>query len=461
MSERTVPSAGRSEPPLLVAGGTLVDPVARRTRRADLLVRDGVIAAIEAGISEQLPRRGASTIHRVDATGLLVMPGFVDIHVHLREPGFEYKETIATGTRAAVAGGVTSVACMANTRPVNDSPAVTRFILERAHAAALAKVFPVGAVSLGLAGEQLAPFAGMYDSGIVAVSDDGMPVMDAELMRRALECAKMFGMPVIDHAEDRALVAGGVMHEGAVSLRLGLRGIPAAAEDVMVARDIALAGLTGGHLHVAHISSAGSVRMVRMARAAGIRITAEVSPHHLWLTDEAVTDYRTNAKMAPPLRTEDDRQALLEGLADGTIDCIATDHAPHHKDEKDVEFDCAANGVIGLETLLPLVLRLVEHGVLDLPTAIAKISSEPAAILGLPLGTLEVGRAADLAIVDPQREWTVDPSQTFSKSKNTPFEGWKMRGRAVYTMVDGRTVHEERPAGTHAKAGEAEREARP
>lgn len=461
MSERTVPSAGRSEPPLLVAGGTLVDPVARRTRRADLLVRDGVIAAIEAGISEQLPRRGASTIHRIDATGLLVMPGFVDIHVHLREPGFEYKETIATGTRAAVAGGVTSVACMANTRPVNDSPAVTRFILERAHAAALAKVFPVGAVSLGLAGEQLAPFAGMYDSGIVAVSDDGMPVMDAELMRRALECAKMFGMPVIDHAEDRALVAGGVMHEGAVSLRLGLRGIPAAAEDVMVARDIALAGLTGGHLHVAHISSAGSVRMVRMARAAGIRITAEVSPHHLWLTDEAVTDYRTNAKMAPPLRTEDDRQALLEGLADGTIDCIATDHAPHHKDEKDVEFDCAANGVIGLETLLPLVLRLVEHGVLDLPTAIAKISSEPAAILGLPLGTLEVGRAADLAIVDPQREWTVDPSQTFSKSKNTPFEGWKMRGRAVYTMVDGRTVHEERPAGTHAKAGEAEREARP
>lgn len=461
MSERTVPSAGRSEPPLLVAGGTLVDPVARRTRRADLLVRDGVIAAIEAGISEQLPRRGASTIHRIDATGLLVMPGFVDIHVHLREPGFEYKETIATGTRAAVTGGVTSVACMANTRPVNDSPAVTRFILERAHAAALAKVFPVGAVSLGLAGEQLAPFAGMYDSGIVAVSDDGMPVMDAELMRRALECAKMFGMPVIDHAEDRALVAGGVMHEGAVSLRLGLRGIPAAAEDVMVARDIALAGLTGGHLHVAHISSAGSVRMVRMARAAGIRITAEVSPHHLWLTDEAVTDYRTNAKMAPPLRTEDDRQALLEGLADGTIDCIATDHAPHHKDEKDVEFDCAANGVIGLETLLPLVLRLVEHGVLDLPTAIAKISSEPAAILGLPLGTLEVGRAADLAIVDPQREWTVDPSQTFSKSKNTPFEGWKMRGRAVYTMVDGRTVHEERPAGTHAKAGEAEREARP
>jgi len=459
VSERTAPSAGRSEPPLLVAGGTLVDPVAKRTRRADLLVRDGVIAAIEAGISEQLPRRGASTIHRIDATGLLVMPGFVDIHVHLREPGFEYKETIATGTRSAVAGGVTSVACMANTRPVNDSPAVTRFILERAHAAALAKVFPIGAVSLGLAGEQLAPFAGMFDSGIVAVSDDGHPVMDAELMRRALECAKMFGMPVIDHAEDRALVAGGVMHEGAVSLRLGLRGIPAAAEDVMVARDIALAGLTGGHLHVAHISSAGSVRMVRMARAAGIRITTEVSPHHLWLTDEAVTAYRTNAKMAPPLRTEGDRQALLEGLADGTIDCIATDHAPHHKDEKDVEFDCAANGVVGLETMLPLVLRLVEDGVLDLPTAIAKISSEPAAVLGLPVGTLEVGRAADLAIVDPAREWKVDSAEMFSKSKNTPFEGWTMRGRSVLTMVDGRTVHDDR--APQPVRGAAEREVRP
>ncbi|MFM7143804.1 MAG: dihydroorotase [Alphaproteobacteria bacterium] len=459
MSDRAAPSAGRSEPPLLIAGGTLVDPVARRTRRADLLVRDGVIAAIEAGISEQLPRRGASTIQRVDASGLLVMPGFVDMHVHLREPGYEYKETIATGTRSAVAGGVTSVACMANTRPVNDSPAVTRFILERAHAAALAKVFPVGAVSVGLAGEQLAPFAGMYEAGIVAVSDDGHPVMDAELMRRALECAKMFGIPVIDHAEDRALVGGGVMHEGAVSLRLGLRGIPAAAEDVMVARDIALAGLTGGHLHVAHISSGGSVRMVRMARAAGIRITTEVSPHHLWLTDEAVSAYRTNAKMAPPLRTEDDRQALLEGLADGTIDCIATDHAPHHKDEKDVEFDCAANGVVGLETMLPLVLRLVGDGVLDLPTAIAKISSEPAAILGLPVGTLELGRAADLAIVDPDLEWTVDPAEMFSKSKNTPFEGWTMRGRTVFTMVDGRTVHDQRTSP--ARAREAAREAVP
>jgi dihydroorotase len=252
----------------------------------------------------------------------------------------------------------------------------------------------------------------------------------------------MFGMPVIDHAEDRALAAGGVMHEGAVSLRLGLRGVPSAAEDVMVARDISLAALAGGHLHVAHISSAGAVGMVRSARAAGVRITAEVSPHHLWLTDEAVVGYRTNAKMAPPLRTEADRAALREGLADGTIDCIATDHAPHHRDEKDVEFDCAANGVVGLETLLPLTLRLVEEKLLDLPTAVAKITSEPASILGLPVGTLDVGRAADLAVIDPALEWTVTPAELLTKSKNTPFDGWRMRGRAVLTMVDGRVVHD-------------------
>ncbi len=442
MSEGSRLSAGRSEPPLLIAGGTLIDPVARTQSKADVLVRDGVIAAIDAGISAQLPRRGTASIQRIDATGLLVTPGLVDMHVHLREPGYEYKETIATGARAAVSGGVTSLACMANTRPVNDSPAVTRFILERAHAAALAKVFPIGAVSIGLGGEQLAPFAGMYEAGIVAVSDDGHPVSDTELMRRALECAEMLGIPVIDHAEDRSLVAGGVMHEGAVSLRLGLRGIPAAAEDVMVARDVALAGLTGGHLHVAHISSAGAVGMVRMARRAGVRITAEVSPHHLWLTDEAVVSYNTNAKMAPPLRTEHDRQALREALADGTIDVVATDHAPHHRDEKDVEFDCAANGVVGLETLLPLTLRTVAEGLLDLPTAIAKITSEPAAILGLPVGTLEVGRAADLTLIDPELEWVVSAAELHSKSKNTPFEGWSMRGRAVLTMVDGRVVHD-------------------
>lgn len=435
---------------LLITGGRVIDPVQRTQRVADVLVKDGKIAAIDVDIAGQARTRGQGGVPTVDATGMVVAPGLVDMHVHLREPGFEYKETIATGTRAAVAGGVTSVACMANTRPVNDCPAVTRYILERAQAAGLARVFPIGAVSVQLAGEQLAEFAGMHEAGIVAVSDDGMPVMDAELMRRALECAKMFDIPVIDHAEDRTLAAGGVMHEGAVSVRLGLRGVPAAAEDVMVARDVALAGLAKGHLHIAHISSAGSVEMVRQARASGIHVTAEVSPHHLWLTDEAVVGYNTNAKMNPPLRTEEDRQALRAALADGTIDVVATDHAPHHKDEKDVEFDQAAHGVVGLETLLPLTLQLVHDGLLDLPTAIAKITSEPARILRLSAGRLEVGVPADLVVIDPDHEWVVSSETLLTKSKNTAFEGWKMRGRAIVTLVDGRIVHDLRPSGIAA-----------
>jgi dihydroorotase len=433
---------------LLITGGLVVDPVQRTQRVADILIRDGKIVAIDENIAAQAKIKGK--VPTIDATGLVVAPGLVDMHVHLREPGFEYKETIATGTRAAVAGGVTSVACMANTRPVNDCPSVTRYILERAKAAQLARVFPIGAVSVSLAGEQLAEFAGMHEAGIVAVSDDGMPVMDAELMRRALECATMFDIPVIDHAEDRTLAAGGVMHEGAVALRLGLRGVPAAAEDVMVARDVALAGLAKSHLHIAHISSAGALETVRQARASGIHVTAEVSPHHLWLTEDAVIGYNTNAKMNPPLRTEEDRQALRAALADGTIDVVATDHAPHHKDEKDVEFDQAAHGVVGLETLLPLTLRLVHDGLLDLPTAIAKITSEPARILRLPAGRLEVGVPADLVIIDPGHEWVVSSESLLSKSKNTAFDGWKMRGRALVTLVDGRIVHDLRPNGAAA-----------
>jgi len=433
---------------LLISGGTLVDPVARKLARADVLVRDGRIVAIDVDLAHQATagdaRPGAGGIERIDATGLLVTPGLVDMHVHLREPGYEYKETIATGVRAAVAGGVTSVACMANTRPVNDCPAVTRFILERAEAAALAKVFPIGAVSIGLAGEHLAEIGAMREAGIVAVSDDGKPVWDAELMRRALEYTRLFRMPVIAHAEDRALAGSGVMHEGAVSLRLGLRGIPASAEDVMVARDIALAGLTGGHLHIAHISTAGSISMVRAARAAGVHVTAEASPHHLFLTDAAVAGYNTCAKMNPPLRSEEDRQAVRAGLADGTIDVIATDHAPHHRDEKDVEFDLAANGVVGLETLLPLTLALVREGLVDLPSAIARVTSEPARILGIPTGRLEVGGAADLVLVDEGLEWQVVPAELQSKSKNTAFADWKMRGRALVTIVDGRVVHDAR-----------------
>lgn len=425
--------------PVRIVGGTVVDPRKLEEKRADVLIEKGQIAAIGDGVPE-----AGEGIDTIDAAGQIVMPGAVDIHVHLREPGYEYKETIESGARAAAAGGVTSVACMANTRPVNDTAAVTRFILERARAAQAARVFPIGAVSVGLKGETLAEFAGMHEAGIVAVSDDGYPVADSELMRRALECAKLFDIPVIDHAEDPSLVAGGVMHEGAVSLRLGLQGIPAEAEEVMVARDIALAQLTGGRLHIAHLSAAGSVRRVRAARASGIQVTAEVTPHHLWLTDEAVGPYDTNAKMAPPLRTEADREALREGLRDGTIDAIASDHAPHHRDEKDVEFDCAHNGVVGLETLLPLTLKLVRDGALDLPTAIAKITSEPAGILRIPVGRLEVGAVADVAVVDPNLEWTLDPMDLKTKSKNTPFASWTMPGRALVSLVEGRVVYDGR-----------------
>jgi dihydroorotase len=441
---------------LLIAGGTVIDPEARSARVADVLVENGRIAAIEpaaegdSAAAAELARSSPG-VRRIEARGLLVLPGLVDMHVHLREPGFEYKETIATGARAAVAGGVTSLACMANTRPVNDCAAVTRYILERAEAAALAKVYPIGAVSVALEGQRLAEFAGMREAGIVGVSDDGMPVSDAELMRRALEYTKLFRMPVIAHAEDRTLAAGGVMHEGAVALRLGLRGIPAAAEEVMVARDIALAELTGGHLHVAHISTAGAVALVRAARAEGIQVTAEATPHHLWLTDAAVQGYNTNAKMNPPLRHEGDRQAVRAGIADGTIDVIATDHAPHHRDEKDVEFDCAAFGVVGLETLLPLALGLVRDNVLDLPTAVAKITCAPARILGLPGGRMAVGAPADLAIVDPDLEWQVRAAELHSKSKNTAFDGWTMRGRAIVTIVDGRVVHDRSPGDARAE----------
>ena len=423
---------------LLIAGGTVVDPEAASAAPADVLVRDGRIAAVGA------PGTLGDADDRLDATGLLVMPGLVDIHVHLREPGYEYKETIATGVSAALAGGFTSIACMANTNPVNDSAAVTQFILDRAAMARGAKVYPIGAVSVGLKGTQLAEVGEMRSAGIVAISDDGMPVMDGGLMRRALEYASMFDLPVIAHEEDACLAAGGCAHEGVVSLRLGLPGVPAAAESVMVARDIALAELSGrGRLHVAHVSTAESVDLIRAAKARGVRVTAEVTPHHLFLTDEAIEGYNTSAKMAPPLRPRADVDALRLGLADGTIDAIATDHAPHHQDEKDVEFAAAANGVIGLETALALGLRLVAEKVVDLPTLVARMALGPARVLGLPAGTLAPGAAADLTIVDPERRWRVAARSFRSKSRNTPFEGWEMVGRASAVLVDGRLVYEE------------------
>ena len=425
---------------LLIAGGTVVDPIAGRAAAGDVLVEGERIAA--TGAPGTLDGGDAPVL---DARGLLVLPGLVDMHVHLREPGYEYKETIQTGVAAALAGGFASLACMANTEPVNDSAAVTQYILGRARIAQGARVYPIGALSLGLRGERLAEIGEMHRAGIVAVSDDGHPVMDAALMRRALEYTCMFGIPVIAHEQDEHLAAGGVMHEGVTALRLGLGGIPVAAEEVMVARDIALVRLTGGRLHVAHVSSARTVALLREAKAAGLPVTAEVTPHHLFLTDEAVADYGTHAKMAPPLRTRADVEALRAALADGTIDAIATDHAPHHHDEKEVEFDQAANGVVGLETALPLVLRLAREGVADLPTLIARMTCGPARILGLPAGTLAPGAAADLTLVDPERCWQVEARHFRSKGRNTPFEGWEMVGRVQAVLVDGRLLHDERP----------------
>ncbi|NOT56543.1 MAG: dihydroorotase, partial [Deltaproteobacteria bacterium] len=357
----------------IITNGTLIDPANNVDAARDLLIEDGVVRAVEkpGGL------RGVDA-PRIDARGLIVAPGLIDMHVHLREPGYEYKETVLTGTQSAVAGGFTSVACMANTNPINDSGAVTRYILERARAANLARVFPVGALSKGLKGEELAAIGEMLEAGAIAISDDGRPVMDANLMRRALEYCSMFNVPISVHEEDLQLAAGGVMNEGPTSLRLGLRGIPNAAEDVMVARDIALARLTGGRVHVAHLSTRGAVALVRQAKAEGLPITAEATPHHFSLTEEAVEGYNTNAKMAPPLRLAEDVQAVKEGLRDGTIDAIATDHAPHHRDEKEVEFDQAANGIVGLETALPLTLTLVESGVLSLTEAIRKLTVNPA-----------------------------------------------------------------------------------
>lgn len=424
---------------IVIHGGIVVDPANNREAALDILVEDGRIRAVEKpGSFFGIGGTG------IAANGMVVAPGFIDMHVHLREPGFEYKETVLTGTQSAVAGGFTTVACMANTNPVNDNGSVTRYIIEKAQEANLARVFPVGALSKGLRGEALADIGDMAVAGVVAISDDGRPVMDANLMRRAFEYCSMFNLPISVHEEDVHLAAGGVMNEGPTALQLGLKGIPNAAEDVMVARDIILARLTGGRLHIAHASTRGTVALVRQAKAEGLSVTAEAAPHHFVLTEEAVAGYNTNAKMAPPLRQLDDVEAIREGLRDGTIDAIATDHAPHHQDEKEVEFDQAANGIVGLETALPLTLRLVKDGVVSLVEAVRKLTINPARILGLPYGTLSVGAPADVVIFDPAQAWRIVPERLRSKSKNTPFGGWEVMGKVMVTMVAGRVVYEEK-----------------
>ena len=424
--------------PLLLKGGRVIDPSRNMDQPADVLIEDGKIAAVGHGLA--VPQ-GADVR---DVTHKIVAPGLVDVHVHLREPGNEDEETVASGARAAAAGGFTAICAMPNTDPVTDNQAAVGFIVRQSGRAGAARVYPIGAVSLGQKGERLAEFGEMVAAGAVAVSDDGRPVASSHLMRTALEYARTFGIPVADHCEDPGLASGGVMHEGLVSTRLGLKGIPAAAEEIMVARDCLLAELTGGHVHLCHMSTRGSVAIIREAKERGIRVTAEVTPHHLTLTDHACDGYDTLAKMNPPLREGADVAALRGALKEGVIDCIASDHAPHAYDEKEAAFDDAPFGIVGLETAFAVAnTELVrDGGVLSLPELIRRMSTEPARVFHLPGGTLAVGAAADVAVLDPAARWTVDPAAFHSKSRNTPFAGRALMGRAVLTVVAGAIVHE-------------------
>jgi dihydroorotase len=422
---------------LCLRGGRVIDPARGIDSEADVIVQDGAILRIAQGAAAGAGR----DVKVVDVRGKWVVPGLIDLHCHLREPGHEYKEDISTGTRAAAAGGFTAVCAMPNTSPPNDTRAVTELIVRRARDVGVVRVYPVGAITKGLGGETLAEMAELKEAGCVAVSDDGQPVMNAEVMRRALEYARTFGLTVVQHCEDKTLSAGGAMNEGPVSTRAGIRAQPASAESAMVARDLELCALTGARYHVAHISSADSVRLVRAAKQRGLPVTCEVTPHHLTLTDEACAHYDTAAKCNPPLRTANDVAALREALGDGTIDAVATDHAPHSAVEKEVEFEQAAFGMIGLETALPLVLELVRAGVLTPATMVARMSTAPAAAFGLRGGTLADGATADITVIDPEAAWTVAPGGLVSRSRNTPFVGRALRGRAVLTVVGGTIVY--------------------
>jgi len=426
------------ETPILIENARLLDPASGLDGTGYLLVRDGEIALLGNGAPAEaaLP----ADLRRIDGSGCWLTPGLIDLHVHLREPGDEHKETIASGTAAAAAGGFTAVACMPNTRPVNDSPAVTALIMAAA-AQACARVYPVGAISLGSKGETLAPFGELARAGVRAVSDDGCPVSNSQLMRRALEYAGDHGLLLISHPEDESLSRNGVMNEGDISTRLGLRGIPPVAEEIMIYRDLALAEYTGRPLHLAHVSTGEAVALIRRAKARGVKVTAETAPHYFTLTEEAVGDYDTRAKMNPPLRNAADRAAIKAALADGTLDAIATDHAPHSGLEKDLEFELAANGIIGLESSLPLSLALVREGLITPLRLVELLSTNPARILGVPGGRLAVGEPADLTLIDPQRKFIFRAVELKSRSRNSPFLDWELEGKAILTVLAGRITH--------------------
>ena len=420
-------------PPIVIRlhGGRVIDPANKIDTVTDLWIEGGVIAAL----GDFGNREADETF---DCTGKIVAPGLIDMHVHLREPGREEDETIATGVASAIAGGVTSVACMPNTEPALDSQSSAEFVVQQARRANLANVFPIGAITKGRQGNELSEMGGLVQGGAVAFTDDGTPVSSAEVMRRAMEYARGLGKAILSHSEDLELTKGGVMHEGAVSVRLGLKGMPSAAEEIMVYREIALAEISGAHVHILHVSTAGSVDLIRNGQKKGIRVTGEACPHHLTLTDESLRTFDTNYKMAPPLRTQADIEALIDGLKDGTLSVLATDHAPHALEKKTREFDQAPNGIIGLETFLPISIQaLIEPGHLDWPRMLGMMTIAPAQVLGIDRGTLTPGAVADVTVIDPDVEWTIDPTRFKSKSRNCPFGGWKVRGRAEIVMVGG------------------------
>lgn len=421
-------------PSLWIQNARIIDPAAKRDAQGDVFIKDGKFVPSLSSADQKRAKK-------IDAAGLVACPGLVDIHVHFREPGQTHKETIATGSHCAAAGGFTTVVCMPNTSPVADNAGTIQFINDAIRRDAVVKVLPTGCITVGMKGQALAPIGSLKRMGVVAITDDGDCVQSNELMRRACEYAKMFGLPIMDHCQDHSMTQGAVMNEGVMSTRLGLRGWPNAAEDLIVSRNVILSSYTGAHIHLQHISSKLSVEIIRRAKARGVRITAEATPHHIALTDEALAGYDTNFKMNPPLRTEADRQEIIAGLRDGTLDCIGTDHAPHTDYEKDKEFDYAPNGILGLETALPVVLGvLVRENKFKLPQVVDLMTRKPAALLGLPAGTLAPGAAADLCLFDPAEKWRYDAKAGFSKSRNSPWHGQTLTGRVQTTIVDGKVV---------------------